>query len=270
VLARAERVVRFAELVSSSPKTPTPLITGEAFSSTVQAWMDVPFHGLSDLAVRWEATVGVDWRKLPSLASSINSDLVMLPSTMLPRRQLGRLVMEMPCPVWLVPLGWAPVIRRVLVPVDLSDRSASCLRIAIGLARTFPPAKCVAFHVDSQISRLAGVTGDTWGDRRIARELRELAAATKEGNIAVEPALIASGDVARSIGRAADQSRADLIVMTTRGRTKWANWMLASITDLVLRDCACSLLVLKSADKPLGWWGALGERLQQGDAPQFS
>ena len=56
-----------------------------------------------------------------------------------------------------------------------------------------------------------------------------------------------AGDVAGNIIDLAAEEKADLIVMTTHGYSGITRWMLGSITERVLRDAPCPVLVIRCA-----------------------
>lgn len=57
--------------------------------------------------------------------------------------------------------------------------------------------------------------------------------------------LIEEGDEATTIVETAAAHQADLIVMSTHGRTGFTRWMLGSITEKVLREAPCPVLVIR-------------------------
>ena len=57
--------------------------------------------------------------------------------------------------------------------------------------------------------------------------------------------LIEEGDEATTIVEVAAAQKADLIVMSTHGRTGFTRWMLGSVTEKVLREAPCPVLVIR-------------------------
>lgn len=62
--------------------------------------------------------------------------------------------------------------------------------------------------------------------------------------------LIEEGDEATTIVEIAAAEQIDLIVMSTHGRTGFTRWMLGSVTEKVLREAPCPVLVIRN-DQPL-------------------
>ena len=93
--------------------------------------------------------------RLPLLAHDFDCELLLLDEAVGTNRRRARVAVAAPCSVWLVPPGWAAVLRRILVPIDFTARAAIGMRTAIELARCFRPAKCLAVYVEPQQSRFA-------------------------------------------------------------------------------------------------------------------
>jgi hypothetical protein len=111
--------------------------------------------------------------------------------------------MAAPNSAWLVPEDWAPVLRRVLVPIDFSDRSAACLRAAIELARPFPRSKCLALHVYRHDTRLVDDALDRCRRRDLADRFATFLTEINADGVSVEPIFAESHHVDREIARTA-------------------------------------------------------------------
>jgi nucleotide-binding universal stress UspA family protein len=229
------------------------------------------FTGAAEqVAVGCDVLKGQALRRLPALAMDFDSELLLLGDAAWPRWQCGRLAMEAPCSVWLVPPESAPVLRRVLVPIDFSERSAHCLRAALELARPFPRSKCLALHVYRHDTRFADLAFDQLCRHTLADRFARFVAGIDTHGVALEPIFAESHRVDQEIARAAQRQGADLIVMTSRGRTRAARIALPSVTEGTLCQSRAACLVLKSADSPIGLWQALRERWHRADGIHFS
>jgi len=58
-------------------------------------------------------------------------------------------------------------------------------------------------------------------------------------------------DAAHEIVGMAREIQADLVVMATRGSSPLARWAFGSVSELVLRDGYCPILLIKKASKQL-------------------
>jgi nucleotide-binding universal stress UspA family protein len=59
---------------------------------------------------------------------------------------------------------------------------------------------------------------------------------------------LAEAPAARAIARAAEETRADLIVMGTRGNSGLKHLVLGSVAERTLRRAPCSVLTVKTRD----------------------
>ena len=229
------------------------------------------FTGLSSgVAVGCDLLKGDPLHRLPSVAADFDGDLLLMGDAAWPRWQLGRLAMQAPCPLWLVPPAWAPVIRRVLVPIDFSQGAAACIRAAIDLMQHATQSKCVALHVYRHDGRLFNRDTDRASRQALAARYRSFLAAIDTRGMGLEPMFVHSHRVDRAIARVAQEVGADVVIMSSRGRSRSAGLIHPSATESAVRQCRTSFLVLRSADKPLGLWQALQERLRANDTIQFS
>jgi len=178
------------------------------------------------------------------------------------RRLAGDLLRHAACPVWFVPGGALPTVRRVLVPVDFSVRAADSLRVAATLARLSGAAECVALHVYFNDSFLTG----PWGERA-TRQATETAFARfmkpiDTLGVTVTPCFREAADVPRAINEAAAECQADLIVLASRGRTWTAALLQPTVAEQTLRTCRVPLLVVKHFGAARGFLNLLVERLR--------
>lgn len=129
-----------------------------------------------------------------------------------------------------------PPFRRILVPLDGSERSASVLPLAGDVAQA-SGAKIVLLNVragdKAEQSLSASLTGalDTLAEREIPARLR-----------------VRQGDPVEEILAAAQE--ADLVAIATHGRTGAARARFGSVTAAVLRDSPVPLLVQRSSGFP--------------------
>jgi len=143
------------------------------------------------------------------------------------------------------------MFSRILVPVDFTDLTPRPLRLAVGLA---------AAGRGSRVTLLAVVDDSfpnpdilsfqlPWADYH--RHLRDEARARLErlraeagGGADVEVCVI-RGHPARAIVAFAHEERCDLIVMATHGTRGFQHALLGSVTDKVIRQVSCPVLVVR-------------------------
>jgi nucleotide-binding universal stress UspA family protein len=221
------------------------------------------------LSVACDVLRGQSVRRLLAFSRDFESGLILVGDDGSNRPKLSELAREASCPIWTVPSGWAPVLRRILVPIDLTHRSIDGLRTAVQLAQRFPRAKCLALHVDRHDTRLSddAITPQRRSELQAAFE--KVSSGINSSGIPVVPLFVKSQHVEREIQRAADRHSPDLIIMATRGRSRAARKLFPSVTAATLRHCSAAMLVLQSPGQRLGLLAALRSRSNTDD-PQFS
>lgn len=165
-----------------------------------------------------------------------------------------RLIRKCPCPVWIVHPEHEWPIRRILVPVDLTEVSGKCLNLAATLAQ-FWKCEVQAFYVlnepaaEASIEMIQGRGTSLAQQRRDYRQaaadhLHEFVAAHTPAGIEVEERL-AVGHAWRMIGLSANRIDASLIVMGSVARTGISGLLIGNTAEKVLRNCDRSLLTVK-------------------------
>ena len=141
------------------------------------------------------------------------------------------------------------MFKRVLVPVDFSDLSTRPLEYALSLVAA--EGRIVLLSVIDDVYPNPDVFAFQlpWADfhRQIEgeaeRRLAELAAEAGGGD-RVE-VRVTRGHPARTIERIASEEGFDLIVMATHGTRGLQHALLGSVTDKVVRQARCPVLVVR-------------------------
>lgn len=133
-------------------------------------------------------------------------------------------------------------VRTILCPTDFSEPSYEGLKAANELAHHFS-AQVVVLHVNPPIPVMPEGHGAI--NFNIPEYQKEMEKAAREqiGKVLerwVSPdvesaARVAQGDPAEEIARAAAELEADLIVLSTHGRTGWRRFVTGSVTEKVVR-----------------------------------
>lgn len=157
-------------------------------------------------------------------------------------------------------------IRTILCPVDLSPLSEGVVRFAAGLCRALG-ARLVLHHslVDAAIGLSMGwmwhqehADGKAPTEEQVESRLKALLAMVPAGVPA--EARLSSGVVAPAVLALADQVRADLIVVGTRGASTEEH---ASVAERLLAEARCAVVVLRESS-PVA---ALPPRAGEGTLP---
>jgi nucleotide-binding universal stress UspA family protein len=141
------------------------------------------------------------------------------------------------------------LFRRILVPHDLSLRADAALRAA---ARLLPPGgELVVLHVVvptvsidelpvSGLGRYISEAEFMHGARRELERVVERAFGRRRPRLTLTAAI---GDPAQTILR--EGRRADLIVLSTQGRTGLAHFVIGSVAERVVRHSARPVLTVR-------------------------
>jgi nucleotide-binding universal stress UspA family protein len=144
--------------------------------------------------------------------------------------------------------------RRILAPTDFSDNSIPAVRYAADLADKFN-AELILLHV---VQDLALVLPDAVMPTPVATpDLDEMIAAAKSGiaNLAATLDLgrlnpkyeVRVGTPATEIVAAAEDLKADLLCVSTHGRTGLAHLLLGSVAEKIVRlaPASCPVIVVR-------------------------
>jgi nucleotide-binding universal stress UspA family protein len=218
------------------------------------------------------AIKGRPFEEICRLAQEINIDLIVIATrgnTGLRHLVLGstaeRVVRYSPCPVLVVrgsdskkkPARQLATFRKILVPVDFSDCSTKGLDYAKALAREFK-AKLILLH---SIALQYYVASDEYArydlpllleqtEKVAKQQMRDLVQQTNWNGIELETS-IQIGHAGQQICAEASDRKADLIAISTHGRTGFEHVLLGSTAEYVVRHAPCPVLVVPSRERAL-------------------
>jgi len=138
--------------------------------------------------------------------------------------------------------------QTILHPTDFSTNSAAAFQLACSLARDHG-ARLIVLHVAAPLVAIYGdgivpVALEPEVQREgLAEQLHQVQ--PQSGQVRVEHRL-ADGDPALEILNAAQQSKCDLIVLGTHGRTGLARLLMGSVAEQVVRKAQCPVLTVKT------------------------
>jgi nucleotide-binding universal stress UspA family protein len=138
-------------------------------------------------------------------------------------------------------------IQTILCPVDFSDCSRLGFQLA-GLLAQQQRARLIILHVKETLGPIVAY-GEAMAyfeapdDEEKLRELLEQFQPS-DSEASVEHRL-EEGDIVRQILWVADETRADLIVMGSHGRTGLQRLVLGSVAEQVIRKAHCPVLTVK-------------------------
>ena len=134
-------------------------------------------------------------------------------------------------------------IKRILVPVDLSEPSIQALDYAVDLA-TFFKARLMIVFVAEPLYYAGDLGLFVEEQQRLGREqLTVLEERVRKRGRTCETILL-RGTPYQAIGDEARRRAADLIVMGTHGRTGLSHLVMGSVADRVVRTAPCPVLTV--------------------------
>jgi len=146
-------------------------------------------------------------------------------------------------------------IRRILAPTDFSEISDRGVRYAADFARSLG-AELILFHAVEPILMAADLLGTVavaqaldQMERAVRDNLSRSVGRLKKRGIRCR-AVLANGNAAASIVDAAAKARADLVVMSTHGRSGVSHLFLGSVAERVVRIAGCPVLTMPSRQSP--------------------
>lgn len=144
------------------------------------------------------------------------------------------------------------VIKRILVPVDFSDPSLRALDYAIEFSRQ-RKSQLIVLHVVEPVyypmaGEMYGVGLDLGNvyeeiERAARAQLSRLAGTLRARRVAVRT-LLSLGTAHQVIVESAKKLKADLIIMSTHGRTGLSHVLMGSVAERVVRTAACPVLTV--------------------------
>lgn len=151
-------------------------------------------------------------------------------------------------------LGDAPPFQKILVPIDIAEKSNVALIYARQLAEQFH-GTIYPLHIvpnDEALLRLRDVYHAREGEHganlvlaeKTARQRLEELAREHLGGVRYETVLHVSGDPGRTIIETERDIGADLMVMATHGVTGILHFLLRSLTEKMVRESDCPVLSL--------------------------
>jgi nucleotide-binding universal stress UspA family protein len=142
-------------------------------------------------------------------------------------------------------------IRRILAPTDFSELSTQGLKSALELAQTFG-AKLLLLHVvEPPAYPVEGIVPSHLGapllddlERQASNELAQILPEVQGSGVDVARRVVV-GTPYRKIVEVAEEEKADLIVMTTHGRTGLSHLVMGSVAEKIVRTAPCPVLTMR-------------------------
>jgi nucleotide-binding universal stress UspA family protein len=147
------------------------------------------------------------------------------------------------------------MFKKILVPLDQSTLAEQALGTAQAIAQASRGE--IGLVLAHRMPPYRGDLAPSWSDVRDPEEavyIRRIADEVARGSRVVVSGTVATGTPVETICRRAHEIDADLIVMTSHGRTGFSRAWLGSVADGVVRAASTPVLLLRAVDdsKALG------------------
>jgi nucleotide-binding universal stress UspA family protein len=142
-------------------------------------------------------------------------------------------------------------IHRILAPTDFSDLSKQGLKSALELAQSFG-AKLLLIHVvEPPPYPVEGILPSPLDstllddlERQANQEISKMLANMQGSAVEVEGRVVV-GVPYRKIVEVAEEEKADLLVVTTHGRTGLVHLVMGSVAEKIVRTAPCPVLTIR-------------------------
>lgn len=149
--------------------------------------------------------------------------------------------------------------ERIMVPLDGSKVGEAALPLVEELVAKLAPVNKVEVVLLQVVSSLTHYVVAGEASARIPYTEKELEALKEKAQQYLEHAaeglrqkgaavstIITVGDAAEEIGRVAEETKVDLVAMSTHGRSGITRWAFGSVTDKVLRGGKLPVLMVRA------------------------
>jgi nucleotide-binding universal stress UspA family protein len=146
-------------------------------------------------------------------------------------------------------------MKRILVPTDFSETSLKAVRYAVRFAEQYGATIHLVYVIEppgiASNSPTYGFVIDPAEERAGWKE-RLLCVATAEiEELVPVDTTVCTGGASREICRLARESNADLVIISTHGRTGVSRALLGSTAEGVVRHAPCPVLVVREHEREL-------------------
>jgi nucleotide-binding universal stress UspA family protein len=138
-------------------------------------------------------------------------------------------------------------LKKLLAPTDFSELSAEGVRYACKLAKDVGAQVIVLNVVILDESNVVG-RGEVAAHEKRLSEFTSKIVGRRADDLKIRE-VVATGQAYAAIVDCAEKERADLIVMSSHGRSGLSRMLIGSVTDKLLRGATCPVLVVPAGGK---------------------
>lgn len=144
-------------------------------------------------------------------------------------------------------------VERILCPTDFSEGSLEAFSAANDVATKMGAELSVIYVLPVQSALPTDPTTVFEVHQRqdlLHKRLHEMTRELNEKGIPSR-AFVEHGDAAAEIVRVAEEQSMDLIVIATFGKTGWRRFAFGSVTEKVVRQAPCPVLVVRGGERQI-------------------
>ena len=138
-------------------------------------------------------------------------------------------------------------LKKILAPTDFSELSAEGVRYACKLAKDVGAQVIVLNVVILDESNVVG-RGEIAAHEKRLSEFTSKMVGRRADDLKIHEVVV-TGQAYAAIVDCAEKERADLIVMSSHGRSGLSRMLIGSVTDKLLRGASCPVLVVPAGGK---------------------
>jgi nucleotide-binding universal stress UspA family protein len=148
-----------------------------------------------------------------------------------------------------------PQILKILVPIDFSEASERAAAYAAALAGRLGASIHLVHVLESSMFNrrpydyepaMPAVRERLYQEARARLIAVAARVASGTSRVSVE---VRHGDAQKSITAAEIDYGADLVIMSTHGRSGWSHLLLGSVAEQLIRTARCPVLVIRDSDQ---------------------
>ncbi|MCP4449510.1 MAG: universal stress protein [Myxococcales bacterium] len=144
-------------------------------------------------------------------------------------------------------MTWLPK-KSVVVPVDFSNSSLEAVQTALEFVESPSNVHIVYVTQPLHVAEPGMLWGSITDDERMKSATKALAERLQKEEMSGVTTKVMLGAPAHMISDYAEETKADLIVIPSHGRSGVTRFFLGSVTEKVLRMANCQVLVLRASD----------------------
>jgi nucleotide-binding universal stress UspA family protein len=222
--------------------------------------MDIDLRKKGISSVETIVRFGIPFERVIEHSEELDVNLIALGSGETEGRfQLGttaeRIIIYADKPVLVVKRGASPLIRRILCPIDFSETSERALKKAILLSKTFQSHLSTLTVFEPLLSNYFGM-GKTPGESKekvlVKRQQQQFDRFLRRFNFENLhwAKTIRRGRPHEEILQTIHDTKPDLLVMGSTGKTGLTRMIMGSTTEKVVREMPCSVITVKQEHPP--------------------